>query len=87
MSCKNGDFKIVFRVFLFVFGLVTGSFSIQSCTGSKLVWSTSNGIVTYNRHTGQFELLWEANYQQHETKIDTIFLCPEDTTIYVKQRN
>lgn len=87
MNCKCVRFKIVFRMFLVVFGFVTGSFSLGSCSGSKLVWSTSNGIVTYNRHTGQFEMLWEANYQQHETKIDTVFICPEDSTMWVKRRN
>lgn len=39
--------------------IVIGITMFSSCSGAKMLWYTSNGIVTYNRHTGQFEMLWE----------------------------
>ncbi len=71
-------------LFLVVFGLVLGSFWLESCSGSKLVWSTSNGIVTYNRHTGQFELMWDNSIQQHQQRYDTVWICPDDSSKWLK---
>lgn len=62
------------RSFLFSFGLVVVCFSSLSCTGPKLFWCTSNGIITYNKHTGQFEMLWEQSAQSEKPRVDTIFL-------------
>lgn len=39
--------------------IVLGVTMFTGCSGAKMLWYTSNGIVTYNRHTGQFEMLWE----------------------------
>lgn len=75
--------KILVR-FLAIFGLVLGTFSNYSCTTPNLIWSTSNGIVTYNRHTGQFEMLWENSAQQAVTVRDTIYICPEDSSKWVR---
>lgn len=75
--------KVLFS-FLLCFALVSGSFWLSSCSGSKLVWSTSNGIVTYNRHTGQFELMWDTSMSRDNSSRDTIWICPEDTTKWVK---
>lgn len=67
------------RNFLVIFALGCGSFSTSSCSGSKLVWCMSNGIVTYNRHTGQLEILWEHNQKNAEIIRDTVYICPNDT--------
>lgn len=72
--------------FLVIFGLVSGSFSFYNCTSPNLVWSTSNGIVTYNRHTGQFEMLWENSAQHVQQVHDTIYICPEDTSKWIRLR-
>lgn len=32
---------------------------LWSCTPVKMFWVSSEGIVTYNRHTGAFEMMWE----------------------------
>lgn len=72
--------------FLVIFGLVSCSFSFCNCTSPNLVWSTSNGIVTYNRHTGQFEMLWENSAQQAVNVHDTIYICPEDTSRWIRIR-
>ena len=84
--------KIVFQAmnkvaskFLVFILLILGTFSNESCTSSKLVWSTSSGIVSYNRHTGEFELLWDNSLQQHEIKHDTVYICPEDTIKRVRK--
>ena len=33
---------------------------LASCTPSKYFFLNSEGIVSYNRNTGQFEMLWDA---------------------------
>lgn len=70
--------------FLVIFGLVSSSFLVLSCGSSNLVWSTSNGIVTYNRHTGQFELMWDTSMANQKAKSDTVWICPEDSSRWVK---
>lgn len=52
------------------FGLMM---SLTSCAPKWLVFN-SNGIASYNRHTGQFEILWENNSSQIVEKHDTIFV-------------
>lgn len=66
--------------------LVSGLFTLESCYGSKLVWSTSNGIVTYNRHTGQFELMWDTSVKNQGTVHDTVYICPEDTSRWYRHK-
>lgn len=78
--------KRIFGKFSVIFTLVCGSFLIISCYGEKLVWSNGNGIVTYNRHTGQFEMLWEFDHKENITKHDTIWICPEDSSKWTKVR-
>lgn len=67
--------------FLVIFGFVCACFSSLSCSSPNLIWSTSNGIITYNRHTGQFEALWEATQKQVEVVHDTIYVCPNDSSV------
>lgn len=64
------------RIFKFwvIFALAAGCFFFQSCTTPNFLWCTSSGIVTYNRHTGQFEMLWENQAQHVETIHDTIYV-------------
>lgn len=66
--------KRIFGKFLVFFALGTGCFLTSACSGAKLVWCTSNGIVTYNRHTGQFEMLWENQAKQVEIVHDTVYI-------------
>lgn len=73
--------------FLVIFGMVCGLFLVESCTGSKLMWSTSNGIVTYNRHTGQFEFMWDTSSEHYKNATDTVYICPEDTTIWTRKNS
>lgn len=75
--------KVLFKFFV-CFGLVSSQFCLFGCGGSKLVWSTSNGIVTYNRHSGQFELMWDTSMSRDLSNQDTIWICPDDTTKWVK---
>ena len=60
--------------FLVIFALAAGSFSFMACSTPNFLWCTSSGIVTYNRHTGQFEMLWENQSQPIETVHDTIYV-------------
>lgn len=65
------------RIKVFVFGLmiVLGLSVLTSCSGSNLMWYTSNGIVSYNRHTGQFEMLWENSGKGNSCKCDSTCEC------------
>lgn len=69
--------KKFFVFFLVGFALVCGQFSLESCTTPNMVWCTSNGIIQYNRHTGQFEMLWENSAKQNEVVHDTVYVCPD----------
>ena len=44
---------------MIVFVLMAVAIMLSSCTGLRYVFCTSDGILTYNRHTGQLEILWE----------------------------
>jgi len=68
---------IRFSVF---FAVILGYFCVTSCQSPNLVWCTSNGILTFNRHTGQFELMWENQGQPGIIKHDTIYVYPDITT-------
>lgn len=68
------------RLGLIVFGISM----LISCSPSKLLWFTSSGIMTYNRQTGQLEVLWENNGAGHPEKCDTVYIytnsnCPIDS--------
>lgn len=60
--------------FLFVVGLILVSTIASSCTGSKLALFSSEGIFTYNRHTGQIELLWDNHAAAPVIRHDTIYV-------------
>lgn len=53
--------------------MVLVGLSLSSCAPKWLVVNSS-GIASYNRHTGQFEILWEnKNAEMHEIH-DTIYV-------------
>lgn len=47
-----------------LFFVILIAICVLSCSPQKLFFLNSDGIVTYNRHTGQFEMLWEAKTAQ-----------------------
>lgn len=53
------------------------------CFGCAPKWLVvnSSGIATYNRHTGQFEILWENKSAQREVVHDTIYVDCERTIL------
>ena len=62
---------------MIVFVLMAVAIMLSSCTGWRYVFCTSDGILTYNRHTGQLEILWEhqsvpVNSQDDSQKVPTI---------------
>lgn len=69
--------KKIFGLFLVIFALASGCFCLMSCQSPNFLWCTSSGIVTFNRHTGQFEMLWENQSKQVETVHDTIYVYTE----------
>lgn len=48
-----------FKGKMIVFVLMAVAIMLSSCTGLRYIFCTSDGILTYNRHTGQLEILWE----------------------------
>lgn len=64
-----------YKVFVFGLMIVSGLVALTSCSGSNLMWYTSNGIVSYNRHTGQFEMLWENSGKGNSCKCDSTCEC------------
>lgn len=47
-----------------------------SCTPQWLLVNSS-GIATYNRNTGQVEVLWENHSAQQNTVHDTVYIVKE----------
>ena len=67
----------LFSKFSVIFGIFCGTFSLFGCTTPNFLWCTSSGIVTYNRHTGQFEMLWENQVKEPVVVHDTVYVCPD----------
>lgn len=64
--------------FSVIFALVPGAFFLMACQSPNFLWCTSSGIVTYNRHTGQFEMLWENTAPNVVEVHDTIYVCSDE---------
>ena len=57
--------------------LVGCALMCASCS-PKWLLINSSGVATYNRHTGQVEILWENKSAQVEQVHDTVYVCPEE---------
>ena len=56
----------------FVLGFVfIGFLVLSSCTPSRFFVINSEGILTYNRHTGQLEFMWQTKSVKGDT-IDVV---------------
>lgn len=62
------------KVFRLLIGLVLVGVSLTSCAPSRMFALNTNGIATYNRHTGQFEVLWEWAETAPKVVHDTIYV-------------
>lgn len=58
--------KRIFISFVFVGCLCAG------CTPQRWFLVNTNGILTYNRHTGQLECIWEWNEKPQPIQRDTV---------------
>ena len=47
---------------------------ISGCAPAKWLWCSSNGIMSYNPRTGQFEMLWEYAAQPTLVIHDTVYV-------------
>lgn len=63
------------KVFVYSRVIVLGLLALTSCSTPNLMWYTSNGIVSYNRHTGQFEMLWENSGKGNSCQCDSTCEC------------
>lgn len=66
--------KRIIGKFLMIFGLGCGCFLTGSCSGGNLIWCKSGLILTYNRHTGQLEVLYENTAKKVEVVHDTVYV-------------
>lgn len=73
--------KRKFGYFSVIFGMGLALFTTLACSTPNIVWCSSSGILTYNRHTGQFELLWENVNSGHKTVHDTIYVYRDSTML------
>lgn len=62
------------RKLLFIFCVCVGLFSSVGCSSQRWAWLQSNGILTYNKHTGQLEVMWENAGKGSNTIHDTIYI-------------
>ena len=53
--------------FLIGFALVCSGFLFSSCQTRNLLWCKDGFILTYDRHTGQLEMMWERSIQNVDT--------------------
>lgn len=65
------------RIFIIIFA-VTILTILTGCANPRWFWCTSSGIMTYNRHTGQFEVIWENQAKPTEVKHDTVYVVHKD---------
>lgn len=62
----------------FVLGIVIiGFLVLSSCTPNRFFLINSEGILTYNRHTGQLEFMW----QTKSAKGDSVSVIKSDSLI------
>lgn len=47
---------------------------LSSCSPSRLFMINGSGIASYNRHTGQFEILWEHKETPVNEVHDTVYV-------------
>lgn len=55
-------------VFVMAFALS----ALCSCTPTRWFLVNTNGILTYNRHTGQIEMIWEWNEKPNPVQRDSV---------------
>lgn len=72
---KRSRFVIIIILF------AVAALGVTSCHPAKLFLLSSEGIVTYNRNTGQFEMVWD--YKSKATSPDTVYLS-RDSLKYAK---
>lgn len=74
-----------FGRFLIIFGLVLCGFCVTSCSSQNLMWSNNNLILTYNRHSGQLEVMWESNAKHYQHNPDSTANKSDNVNNVVKQ--
>lgn len=65
---------LVFVVSCIIMGLCSG------CQAPHWFLINSQGIATYNRHTGQFEIMWDNRVPETVAKIDSAKVLDNDVS-------
>lgn len=55
-----------------IFFLAFTALILTGCSPQRWFLVNTNGIMTYNTHTGQFEMIWEWKESPHEVKSDSV---------------
>lgn len=69
----------VSRFVIISFMFAVAALGVTSCHPAKLFLLSSEGIVTYNRNTGQFEMVWD--YKSKATTPDTVFVSRDTLSV------
>lgn len=48
------------------------AYLVTACSPQRWFLVNTNGIMTYNTRTGQFEMIWEWRETPHEVKSDSV---------------
>ena len=55
-----------------IFFLLLIAYFVTACSPQRWFLVNTNGIMTYNTHTGQFEMIWEWRETPTEVKSDSV---------------
>lgn len=60
--------KMLLSIIIIALMMVT----LVSCIRTPLYWVTSSGILTYNKNTGQLEVLWDYKGHSDTLRLDSL---------------
>lgn len=66
------------------FGLIVIALLCNGCTSSKWFLVDSYGIMTYDRITGRWELMWEFKAKKPVVKVDSVLVSDSIATVAMK---
>lgn len=67
------------NIYVFVVSCIILTLSC-GCQAPHWFLINSQGIATYNRHTGQFEIMWDNRVSQSVAKVDSAQILDNDVS-------
>lgn len=78
---KNANVYLYTIMKKFIIGFITASTVLVSCSPAKIFLVNSEGILSYDKHTGKLELLWETKAKGGAATNDSI---PLDSVLTIR---